>query len=141
MLTLKNSRSQPDSSLVRDDGYVQVNNLVLPGNLSAAGGVENLRMLRGYIQSNGATRAGGGFSVNRTSTGLYDIHFELPFLSVPAASVTQVYSGSTSDERGGDTRDNAVIVRLATDRMRVKIGDSAGAASDRDFSFVVIGPR
>jgi hypothetical protein len=112
------------------------------GTLFAPGGVENLRIVRGTVQANGTIAVGIGFSVSSVSPigpGLYDITFDQPFSARPSASVTQVFPGNS--EQGGDTRDNAVLVVIDATRIRVKTGNSVGDATDRDFTFVVIGPR
>ena len=90
--------------------------------------------------------AGSGVSVKRVGGGLYDIQFDSAFSGLPGASATQVWnrgqdpiSGAATD--GVDTRDNAVIVHLLANKMRVKTGNGNGDAEDRYFSFVVIGPR
>jgi hypothetical protein len=110
------------------------------GELFAPGGVESLRILRGTVRSDKVIIAGAGFSVDPTSAGigLYNISFTEAFPTPPSASVTQVFFSGGS---GGDTRDNAVIISIDSNGMRLKTGDSAGDASNRDFSFIVVGPR
>jgi hypothetical protein len=133
------------------DGTLTVERNVQIGALSVPGGVETLRMIRGIINSNGTKFAGDGFSVSRFKEGVFDIAFAQGFSSVPGASATQIYAkdgktpvfsgnaGATLEE--GDTRDNAIIVQLSADRMRVATGDSGGSRKDRWFSFIVIGQR
>jgi hypothetical protein len=104
------------------------------------GGIENLQMLRGVVNLHGTTIAGSGFTSKQTEIGgVYDILFETPFRSQPAGSVTQVFDGGGGT--GGSTLDNANIVQLTTKLMRVKMGNSKGDASYRDFTFIVLGPR
>jgi len=79
--------------------------------------------------------------------GPYNNPYQFP--SVPSGSVTQVYQGNNhfdlnqvdAHPKGGNTRDNAIIVSLQPDHMIVKTGDDGGNASDRAFSFIVVGPR
>jgi len=111
------------------------------GSLFAPGGVENLRILRGTIQSDGSIAAGSGFSVAHVGTGLYLITFDASFPVRPSAAVTQIFPDLDDFGNGGNTLDNAVIVGLNTQRMKVKTGASDGTERDRDFTFVVIGPR
>jgi hypothetical protein len=111
------------------------------GSLFAPGGVENLRIVRGTVQSNGTIAAGSGFSVSPIESGLYEITFNQSFSARPSASVTQVFPDLDDFGTGGDTRDNAVLVGINANRIRVKTGDSDGGARNRDFTFVVIGPR
>lgn len=108
------------------------------GGLFAPGGAENLRVLRGTV-AGGAASAGAGYTVNRIRAGVYDIGFVAPFADQPSAAVTQIFAGAGN--QGGSTLDNAVLVFINTGMMRVKVGDSAGAEDDRNFSFVVVGAR
>lgn len=118
----------------------------LTNNLSVPGGVENLRMLRGVIASDGAVVGGAGFTVRRAAVGIYDMTFTQAFPVVPGATATQIFgslNSGTGDptSAGGDPRDNAVIVHLSANKLRIKTGDNVGNPSDRYFSFIVIGPR
>lgn len=118
--------------------------------LAVASGVEPLRMLRGVVKPDGTTIAGAGFSSKKVVNegGLYDITFATSFSSAPAASVTQCYNDANGETnpfqspagRSGDTRDNAVIVYLANNMMRVATGKANGDRADRYFSFVIMGP-
>jgi hypothetical protein len=115
-------------------------------------GSETLRMVRGVVTANGSNYAGVGYSTKRVNEGVYDIAFDPPFSLIPGASVTQIFQGRDNngkdigladagiDARGGDTRDNAVIVFLSDKILRVKTGDNGGTARDRNFSFIAIGP-
>ena len=107
------------------------------GYLDVPLGFETLRMVRGTVTARGV-KSGDGYVVKIVGEGLYDVTFLTPFAASPSASVTQVFDGGG---QGGDTRDNAIIVSLAADRMRVKTGAGDGRAQNRDFSFVVMGLR
>jgi hypothetical protein len=138
-LTIEGANVRIPKTLTVTDAFVA-------GDLAVPGGVETLRMLRGIVETNGAVLAGDGFTVRRASTGLFDITFSQNFRSIPGASATQIFGDvptgtSTANHTGGDTRDNAVITHLSANMMRVKTGGSDGNASDRRFSFIVIGPR
>lgn len=115
--------------------------LLVNGALYAPAAQERLRMIRGNVQQNGAIENGLGFTVTKVGKGQYQINFTPAFASRPSASVTQVFQDFTDFNAGGDTRDNAVIVGMDNTRMVVRTGDNAGKSSDRDFSFVVMGPR
>jgi hypothetical protein len=91
------------------------------------------RIIAGTVNADGSTAHGAGFSVSRVSQGHYQISFRPAFVAISGASVTQIYPGD------GDTRDNAVIIKLDVNGVYVKTGDSGGKASDRDFSFVAVG--
>ncbi len=110
------------------------------GSLFAPGGIENLRMLRGTVDPNGNTLAGIGFTIQPVSGGLYDVVFDAPFSAMPSASVTQIYPDPNFNTHGS-SRDNAVINGLSTAKMRVLTGDDNGNATNRHFSFVIMGPR
>jgi hypothetical protein len=110
------------------------------GGLYAPGGVENLRMVRGSVDPNGNTTAGMGFTVQQIAGGLYDVIFDQPFSSMPSASVTQIFPDPNFNPHGS-SRDNAVINGISTSKIRVLTGDDNGSASDRHFSFIVMGPR
>jgi len=62
--------------------------------------------------------------------GLYEIIFGLRFVSVPAASVTQIFGrldlgNASATSEGGSPSDNAVIAPGGADRMQIKTGDNA----------------
>jgi hypothetical protein len=110
------------------------------GTLFAPGAVENLRMIRGTVDSNGNRVEGLGFSAAQVGGGLYDVTFDQPFVSPPSASVTQIYPDPDFNPHGS-SRDNAVINGISTTKMRVLTGDDGGAPYNRYFSFIVMGPR
>jgi hypothetical protein len=130
-------------------GSLTVSGDVNIGDVKATGGAEALRMLRGIINADGTKYAGGaGFDVKPVAPGrgLYDITFNPPFPSVPAASASVIggslnIGNATATSEGGLTTDNALIAHLSADRMRVKTGRSNGVESPYYFSFIVIGPR
>jgi len=111
--------------------------LHIDGSLFAPGGMENLRIIRGTVNPDGSTAVGAGFTVSREDTGRYSITFP-PFPSPPSGSATQISFGSGN---GGVTTDNAVFIEIDIDKVRVKTGASDGKASDRAFTFVILGPR
>jgi hypothetical protein len=96
------------------------------------------RTVWGFVSPEGNILSGTGFLVDRSNTGLYSILFEHPFNVVPAVVATQVYPNDVSSQ-GGDTRDNAVIVGIATHRVRVKTGNGEGKADNRYFTFIATG--
>ena len=116
-------------------------------NYAIACGVEPLRMIRGVIAADGTGRTGSGFQSIRRDGGVYDITFQPPFSGTPAASVTQIFSSEnraspfgTANGWPGSIHDNASIVYLSGDKMRVATGNNNGDREDRHFSFVVMGP-
>ncbi len=115
------------------------------GGMYATASPENLRIVRGTVKSDGTIRAGSGFTVTRNGSrgGEYQINFTPSFSGMPSASVTQVFAGEWDRQIGwgGRTTDNAVIAVIDGQKMRVATGDSNGVHGNRDFSFIVIGPR
>ena len=97
------------------------------------------RSVWGCVGSNGSTiYSGTGFKVDRVATGVYTILFDVPFAKWPSVVATQMFPG-TMNSNGGDTRDNAVVIAISTDRFRVTTGASDGKQADRDFSFIAMG--
>ncbi|MFO0575921.1 MAG: LamG-like jellyroll fold domain-containing protein [Polyangia bacterium] len=123
---------------------VRVNNtLTVANDATARGGSvvvagEQLRIVRGTVNSNGTVLRGSGFSVSRASTGLYDITFLTAFANPPTVVTTQLYPNDVANG-GGDPRDNSVVVGVTASLVRIKTGDNAGNASDRLFHFIAIG--
>ncbi len=119
---------EPVNRLVVDSsGNVRLGNNT---SLYATGGDENLRILRGTVNSAGGIVAGSGFTVSHTSTGFYQIDFNAPFFSSPTVTaagdgivtITGVYSPTV----------NSVLIG---------VGDIGGGPVDRLFHFIAIGPR
>jgi len=102
--------------------------------------VENLRIIRGSVNSDGSIAGGSGFTVSKTGTGLYQINFTKTFTGRPSGSATQVYPSFDDFGGGGMTGDNAVFVGINNYRAKVKTGDNDGDAADRYFTFIIIGP-
>src|SRR5262245_8500902 len=96
------------------------------------------RFLWGAVSASGDKDSGSdGWSVENDGEGLYIITFDPKFNSAPGFAVTQIYPGEKSG--GGDTRDNAVIVKVDHLTCKVKTGDDAGHAENRAFSFIAVG--
>jgi hypothetical protein len=107
---------------------------------------ETLRIIRGTVSAGGGIIAGSGFTVNRYSTGLYQIQFTAPFSSRPSVTAT----------RHGRLGTTIVVFELANGwayngnldsvpgigGFNVGILDpSAVAPYNQSFSFIAIGPR
>ena len=58
------------------------------GQLFAAGGEENLRIVRGAVGPNANVLLGSGFSVQQGLPGDYTIHFNTPFSAVPVVTIS-----------------------------------------------------
>ncbi len=101
--------------------------------VSAVGGVEDLKIIRGTVNSLGAITRGSGFSVATGSTGIRTITFSSAFSSAP--SVTCTLAGTlghiVGNFPGGAT----------TTSYEVFITNSADVATNAGFDFIAIGPR
>ena len=93
----------------------------------------------GIVSADGTPAAGTGYKVFKDDDpGVYDISFNTSFNGSPAVVATQLYPNQPTS-KGGDTRDNAVVVFIAADRCRIVTGQDDGSHVNRDFSFVAIG--
>jgi hypothetical protein len=105
------------------------------GQYQAPAGEERLRLIRGVVAANGTIIAGAGFSVARTSIGMYVITFTTSFAGPPAVTAVTEYGGVTA----AFVMTDGVTESSATLRVRSKF-DGEG---DRDdpFHFIAVGPR
>jgi hypothetical protein len=107
--------------------------LGLTGQLLATGSEENLRIVRGRVNSLGSILAGSGFTVSHTSAGVFFIDFVPDFPSVPVVTVTVDY-----------TNDGAFVGMtngLTANTTGIRITTGGGTLSDRTFNFTAIGSR
>jgi hypothetical protein len=107
------------------------------GQFRATSSEENLRIVRGTVDSSGAILAGSGFQVSHTSTGSYTITFDTPFADLPTITATTDYysyadtdSATALGSSGGTTSTQTLTVRFP-----------GGTPLDADFRFIAIGPR
>lgn len=146
-------------ALVSHDGQLEIRGHVFVGEAKTPVpfAEEGVRILRGSVNGETARGSGGrGFGVRRVSVpggeakGLYDVEFVQVFPGVPSAIVTLISDADffSTDSQGGqfvnqgqNTKQNAVIVAISSQKMRVKTGDENGVAANKNFSFIVIGPR
>jgi hypothetical protein len=98
------------------------------------------RQLYGIVNPKAELQQGssGGVTVSRDEEGIYTAVFLQPFTNTPAVTTTQIFPNNTND-KGGDTKDNAVLIGITNSLFKVKTGDKDGRARDRWFSFSVIG--
>ena len=110
------------------------------GTLYAPGGKENLRIIRGRVKGiDGSIIVGQGFTPLRLLPGTYIITFVPEFPSEPSGSVTL----SIPNPTGGnvDLREYVAFAEIDNKKAIVFTGGSDGTVADRDFSFVIMGPR
>lgn len=99
------------------------------------------RIMWGAINANGTIQAGSGFDCKKVGTGEYLVDWDTPFSSMPAVLLTQNYRNwDAFDYDGGDTRDNAVLIAADGNAFKLETGGSDGKRSDRNFTFIAIGP-
>ncbi|WP_224245076.1 hypothetical protein [Hyalangium gracile] len=120
----------------QSDGAVKIDSRN-QGDAFVSGFPERVRMIRGSVHGDGAINVGTGFTVSKAGTGLYDVNFTHAFGGVPTIIATQQYTGSNN--QGGDTRDNVVVVFNTKEKFRVKTGDGDGKPDNRYFHFIAIG--
>jgi hypothetical protein len=101
------------------------------GQYFASGGEENLRMMRGIINSDGSAPVGCCFSVGHPSTGTYDIDFTTDFSGTVAVTATPTAGGV-----------DATISLVEPWGIRILTRDSSNnTAINAGFHFIVMGPR
>ncbi len=91
------------------------------------------RIIAGTVNADGSVLNGSEFTVSKPSKGHYLVSFRPAFEKISGGAVTQIY---TSD---GDTRDNAVIVKLHNYECYLKTGNASGDTDDRMFTFIFAG--
>jgi hypothetical protein len=105
------------------------------GNFFATSGEEKLRIVRGVVSANGAILAGGFFSVQQTSTGVFLITFDTPFSGTPVVTATAhkpnngCGSTVTIDDGGVNASSAELHIFACT------------ANTNLLFHFIAIGPR
>jgi hypothetical protein len=104
------------------------------GQLFAPGGEENLRIIRGTVNSDGTINRGTGFTPSLPATGEYLIAFTTPFTGSPSMTVSWEYSL------------NAQPLFAATDQVsattaKVVMQDNSRLLRNGPFHFIAIGPR
>lgn len=90
----------------------------------------------GTIAADGAIVYGEGFTCSRQGDGQYLIDFEPSFSSLPAIVGSQTGYGDLDE----NTQDNVIFPFLSTGSATALTGDKGGSATDRQFSFIAVGP-
>ena len=77
----------------------------------------------GLVASDGSGVTGVSFKVQKIATGIFEALFNDDFHEIPAVSVTQIYPcPMDNNPNDDDTRDNAVLITIGADRVRLKTG-------------------
>lgn len=100
------------------------------GELRAASGEENLRMLRGTLNANGTIFVGSGFTASRTGTGTYVVNFNTAFSAVPTITFTP---------QGASLY--VFVTSTTASSVTLNVRNTFNAATDAPLNFIAIGPR
>ena len=106
------------------------------GQYFAPGGEENLRIIRGGVNSGGTGLHGSGFTSSRTGPGVYTVTFTTAFSFAPTITVSCGAAG-----QGVASLDAAVVATASTTGFTVNTGVRNIGFFDEPFSFIAIGPR
>ncbi len=106
------------------------------GEYFAPSGTENLRIVRGIVNSAGTILEGSGFTATRTAVGRYTITFATGFTAnnPPAVTVSGVGSVTT-------TTLASLYNPVTTTAIFVRTTNAAGTETDGTFHFIAMGPR
>jgi len=101
------------------------------GSLSAPGGEEKLRIIRGEVDKDGNIFLGSGFTAERLGIGEYRISFNIPFTGTPIITAALVSS-----------LNGAITVRPLNSKFAfIYTFDQDTSRGSRDFNFIAVGPR
>lgn len=102
------------------------------GELYAAGGEENLRIVRGRVSFGGVIAVGSGFAVTHQSAGVYRIDFDPPFVGEPVVTATPYSTVQRILYVFWNSSGGYAVVTCTT---------PVGTPSDTQFSFIAVGSR
>ncbi len=105
------------------------------GELQAASGEENLRIIRGVVSPAGAIFTGSGFTVSHDGPGQYTLTFNTAFAGPPAVTLTCDTGGVTAHFFA-----QTEGVHASSAGVRIK-STNTGSDIDGFFHFIAIGPR
>lgn len=113
------------------------------GSLYASGGVENLRIIRGTINTDGSIAAGSGFSVSSPGDGQYTITFSAPFASPPSVVLSARGSAPPGDPVAWFAIANTETVSSSDFTVRTRYQQQGGTSNvvPGVFDFIAVGPR
>jgi hypothetical protein len=103
------------------------------GQYFAAGGEENLRIMRGSIGASGNVYGGAGFSVFHGTLGIYDVAFFSGFTSFPTIIATPEWAGGAPLF--------AMVTQVSQFGFRVLLITHAGAPADAIIHFTAVGSK
>lgn len=100
------------------------------GELRAASGEENLRMLRGTLNANGTIFVGSGFTASRTGTGTYVVNFNTAFSTLPTITFTPQAASLY-----------VFVTSTTPSSVTLNVRNTFNVATDSPVNFIAIGPR
>lgn len=100
------------------------------GDHFATGGYENLRVVRGTINSSGTVAYGTGFTCARTAAGDYTITFNTAFADWATTTMSTMFSGT-----------HGIVFQGGATFARIRTYNSSGVLSDTSFNFIAVGIR
>jgi hypothetical protein len=128
-----NASADSNVALAADNGDVLlIGTTVRANGKSVVAGEENLRIVRGTVNSNGTVSSGTGFTVSRTLVGVYTINFSPAFAGNPTVTANAVFSGPN---------DPRTVVIDSRAPNSVKLTTLAGDRQDLPFDFIAVGAR
>ncbi|MFN8730154.1 MAG: hypothetical protein ACK5Z4_09890 [Planctomyces sp.] len=101
------------------------------GQLRAAAGEVDLRLMYGNVNAGGGIINGTGFAVTNTGTGAYTITFATPFSGPPALTANAVANSSLT----------VMVTSIAPNAATIQIRNGISVLTSSGFSFTALGPR
>ncbi|MBM7116699.1 hypothetical protein [Archangium primigenium] len=151
---------------IRDGGVTLKGHVSIEGGLAvktpslSVGGMhvvraqDPLRIIRGSVREDKTIDAGSGFRINRGGTltalpGVFEIEFDPVFEKPPTVIASRTFLPAGLDPKAennwytrvhdADTRTNALVMAVTSDRLIIKVGLADGKGAAMPFQFIAIG--
>jgi hypothetical protein len=111
------------------------------GNEPVPTATQHVRIVRAIVGGSGNIISGGGFSVSRANTGVYDLTFNPGFTDKPAISCTNLHPNPGAQGSGYAHCLPSHPDNISNNSFRIIITDGNGTNRDWPFSIIVIGAR
>lgn len=99
------------------------------------------KIIWGCVNADGTLHSGANVNITNLGDGVYLVNFLAPFTGTPSVVLAQNYRNWGDFEYGGgDTRDNCVLIAVDQFKFKVVTGGSNGDHTDRNFTFIAVGP-
>lgn len=113
------------------------------GQLFAASGDANLRIVRGTVSANAQILAGDGFTVTHLGPGTYRLNFLTPFSGIPTLTAVCDEEIDNLGEKFFTT--GVFAVGASSGQVRTRFFDANtgfyGKSVNEKFNFIAVGPR